>query len=219
MDAAIRTQILSILDRHGDMTIATLREDGFPQATTVTYVHDGLTLYFGCGPDSQKAHNIARHPKVSAVIDKPQADWNAIEGLSLGGIAAKVTDPAEIARIGTLFHEKYKQAADYVTDNVGDIAFFRIDPVAISVLDYAKGSDTPSWSCPERRNGGWSRCGKRLRTEPALEQLRSRSVKLLYLFVLSANTSSQTIPSARDLLTVVVASRRRGLYQPARSLL
>jgi len=42
------------------MTLATLRPDGWPQATTVGYVNDGLTLYFLCGLDSQEPANIAR---------------------------------------------------------------------------------------------------------------------------------------------------------------
>ena len=41
------------------MTIATNRPDGWPQATTVGYVNDGLTIYFLCSPQSQKAANIA----------------------------------------------------------------------------------------------------------------------------------------------------------------
>ena len=46
MDEALRQQILGLLDRHRLMTIATNRSDGWPQATTVGYVNDGLTLYF-----------------------------------------------------------------------------------------------------------------------------------------------------------------------------
>ena len=37
------------------MTVATNRPDGWPQATTVGYVNDGLTLYFLCDPESQTA--------------------------------------------------------------------------------------------------------------------------------------------------------------------
>jgi nitroimidazol reductase NimA-like FMN-containing flavoprotein (pyridoxamine 5'-phosphate oxidase superfamily) len=46
MDDTIRRKILTLLDQHRIMTIATLRADGWPQATTVGYVNDGLTLYF-----------------------------------------------------------------------------------------------------------------------------------------------------------------------------
>ena len=57
-------EILSLLDQHGIMTIATLRPDGWPQATTVGYANEGLTLYFLCGPESQKAANLARDERV-----------------------------------------------------------------------------------------------------------------------------------------------------------
>jgi hypothetical protein len=43
MDDTVKRRILSLLDEH---TLATLRPDGWPQATTVGYVNDGLTLYF-----------------------------------------------------------------------------------------------------------------------------------------------------------------------------
>ena len=52
MDSARKEEITSILDDASDMTIATVREDGYPQATTVSYVNDGLNIYFGCAADS-----------------------------------------------------------------------------------------------------------------------------------------------------------------------
>ena len=53
MDDAIRRKILALPDQHRAMTIATLRPDGWPQATTVGYVNEGLTLYFLYGLDSE----------------------------------------------------------------------------------------------------------------------------------------------------------------------
>jgi nitroimidazol reductase NimA-like FMN-containing flavoprotein (pyridoxamine 5'-phosphate oxidase superfamily) len=41
------------LDQHRVLTIATLRPDGWPQATTVVYANEGLTIYFVCDPGSQ----------------------------------------------------------------------------------------------------------------------------------------------------------------------
>ena len=64
MDTAIRKQVVSIIDDIDDLTIATIRNDGYPQATTVSYVNDGLTIYFGTTSDSQKARNIAANNKV-----------------------------------------------------------------------------------------------------------------------------------------------------------
>lgn len=42
MNEEIRKKILALLDRHRVMTIATLRPHGWPQATTVGYVIEGL---------------------------------------------------------------------------------------------------------------------------------------------------------------------------------
>jgi nitroimidazol reductase NimA-like FMN-containing flavoprotein (pyridoxamine 5'-phosphate oxidase superfamily) len=42
MDQAVKATILDILSKQTDMTIATVREDHYPQATTVSYVNDGL---------------------------------------------------------------------------------------------------------------------------------------------------------------------------------
>jgi hypothetical protein len=38
MNKQIKEKILALLDQHRIMTIATLRPDGWPQATTVGYV-------------------------------------------------------------------------------------------------------------------------------------------------------------------------------------
>lgn len=73
MDPALTPEVISILDQANDMTIATVREDGYPQATTVSYVNDGLTIYFGCAAESQKAKNIARSEKVSLTVNLPYA--------------------------------------------------------------------------------------------------------------------------------------------------
>jgi len=59
MDTDPRIKILEILARQTDMTLATLRGDGYPQATTVSYVSDALDIYFATPPTSQKARNVS----------------------------------------------------------------------------------------------------------------------------------------------------------------
>src|SRR5829696_6280047 len=80
MDEEIKRKILTLLDEHRIMTIATLRPDGWPQATTVGYANEGLTLYFLCGLESQKAANLARNDRVSLTIDHDTPDIGAITG-------------------------------------------------------------------------------------------------------------------------------------------
>jgi len=95
MDNEIKEKILTLLDQHRIMTIATLRPDGWPQATTVGYVNEGLTLYFLCGLDSQKAANLAHDDRVSLTIDHDTPDLMAITGLSMAAHAQLVEDRAE----------------------------------------------------------------------------------------------------------------------------
>jgi nitroimidazol reductase NimA-like FMN-containing flavoprotein (pyridoxamine 5'-phosphate oxidase superfamily) len=137
---AQRQQIVSIIDDVDDMTIATVREDGFPQATTVSYVNDGLTIYFGTGAHAQKAANIARCEKISLTINRPYKTWDEIEGVSIGGRALKVTDANEQAKVGALMFKKFPQIAQYAASPPDtELALYRIDPIVVSLLDYRKG--------------------------------------------------------------------------------
>src|SRR5574339_1069772 len=99
MNAAQQQKILGLLDSHRIMTVATLRPDGWPQATTVGYVNEGFALYFLCGLDSQKAANLARDDRVSLTIDHDTADLMAITGLSVAAHARPVVDPAEAGKV------------------------------------------------------------------------------------------------------------------------
>jgi len=139
MDDAIRRQIISIIDDCNDMTIATVRPDGFPQATTVSYVNDGMTIYFGTAENAQKAENIARDNRISLTINRDYGDWDEIEGLSMGGIAERVTAPAEMQKVEGLMFAKFPQIAQYVPEEPEDLALYRVEPKVVSVLDYRKG--------------------------------------------------------------------------------
>ncbi|MDR3510007.1 MAG: pyridoxamine 5'-phosphate oxidase family protein [Caulobacteraceae bacterium] len=140
MDEAIRKTILSLLDDNRTMTIATLRPDGWPQATTVGYANEGLTLYFLCGLDSQKAANLARDDRVSLAIEADTPQVMDIKGLSMAAHAKAVTDPAEVEKAGRLLLARYPpQVGAPPTPPAADIRIFRVEPAVISVLDYAKG--------------------------------------------------------------------------------
>lgn len=139
MRSAAQEQLSEILARAQDMTLATLRPDGWPQATTVGFVAEGSTIYFGCGVGAQKARNLAADPRVSLTVNLPYRSWSDIRGASLAGRAVRVTDPNELLRITGLFLSKFPQIKDFVGDRPEEMAMFRIDPVVASVLDYRKG--------------------------------------------------------------------------------
>ena len=141
MDEDIERKILALLDQHRIMTIATLRADGWPQATTVGYANEGLTLYFLCGPDSQKAANLARDDRVSLTIDHDTPQVMDIAGLSMAARAQVVVDSAEAKKALDLLMLKYPQqeSIPLPMPSPEDVRIFRVTPTVISVLDYSKG--------------------------------------------------------------------------------
>ena len=141
MDDDIKRKILALLNEHRIMTVATLRPDGWPHATTVGYVNDGMTLYFLCGLDSQKAKNLARDDRLSLTIDHDTADLMAITGLSMAARAQAVTDRVEAEKVLQMLPLKYPDAKPLPMKMPGpdEVRLFRVTPSVISVLDYAKG--------------------------------------------------------------------------------
>jgi len=138
----IRERILKLLEQHRIMTIATLRPDGWPQATTVGYANDGLTLYFLCGPDSQKAANLARDDRVSLTIDHDTPQVMEITGLSMAARAQAVVDVSEAEKAMRMLMERYPQQNSLPFTSLpsfAEVRLFRLTPSVISVLDYSKG--------------------------------------------------------------------------------
>jgi nitroimidazol reductase NimA-like FMN-containing flavoprotein (pyridoxamine 5'-phosphate oxidase superfamily) len=107
-------------------------------------VNDGLTLYFLCGLESQKAANIAKDYRVSLTIDHDTDQIMEITGLSMAARATAVTDRAEAERVIAMMPLKYPAQRTPLPGPMPkpeDIRIFRLTPVVISVLDYTKGFD------------------------------------------------------------------------------
>jgi nitroimidazol reductase NimA-like FMN-containing flavoprotein (pyridoxamine 5'-phosphate oxidase superfamily) len=136
MDEEIKRKILTLLDQHRIMTIAMLRPDGWPQATTVGYASEGLTLYFVCGLHTQKAANLARDDRVSLTIDHDTPQVMEITGLSMAAHARAVIDPAEASKALHMLRLKHPELPVPMPE---DVRIFRVTPTIISVLDYSKG--------------------------------------------------------------------------------
>ena len=141
MDPNLRTKILRLLDEHRILSLATLRPDGWPQATTVGYVSEGLRIFFICGRESQKAANIAHDNRVSLTIDRDVADPLAIRGLSMAANALPMNDGETIRRVTTeLLPKKYPEYVPSMNEaDIAQMAIYAVVPRVISVLDYSLG--------------------------------------------------------------------------------
>jgi general stress protein 26 len=149
----LKALILRLLQDHRVMTIATLRPDGWPQATMVGYVNDGFLLYCFVARSTQKFANIQRDPRVSIAIGSDAADPLLVQGLSLAGHASEVDDRTEFHEIAALRLKKFPEYAALAAPlarqdghlriapapKASVVALLRIAPDVISVLDYEHG--------------------------------------------------------------------------------
>jgi nitroimidazol reductase NimA-like FMN-containing flavoprotein (pyridoxamine 5'-phosphate oxidase superfamily) len=139
MTPELQALTLKLMNENRIMTIATNRADGWPQATVVGYVNDGLTLYCFIGRTSQKFANIARDNRVSVTIGGDAPDPMQIKGLSLAARARPVEDKKEFQRAGELFLKRYPEYASWPPPEPSLAPMMKFTPEIISVLDYTKG--------------------------------------------------------------------------------
>jgi len=139
MDEALRSKILKVLQRQHFMTVATIRPDGYPQATTVKYIHDDLIVYFATAPTSQKASNIQLNNKVSVAIVDQAEDFYKLRGLSMSGTATRVQDKQRAEEYALRLFGRLPQKRRLVPEDPKELAVYEIRPVAIALIDYASG--------------------------------------------------------------------------------
>ena len=139
MDEGLRSKILEVLRHHHMMTLATIRPDGYPQATTVNYIHEDLILYFATDATSQKAGNIRLNNKVSVAIASETQDFYKLRGLSMSGIATKVAEKQRAEELSLRLFRALPQSKRYVPEDPQRLAVYQITPVAIALVDYTSG--------------------------------------------------------------------------------
>jgi nitroimidazol reductase NimA-like FMN-containing flavoprotein (pyridoxamine 5'-phosphate oxidase superfamily) len=139
MQPHLQRLILKILAENKNLNLATIRRDGWPQVTTVSFVNDGLKIYFATVTESQKLNNIGHCSKVSFTIDKDEEDWGKIQGLSVAARAENVTSPKETSRVANLLLDRFPQIRGMGPVDASAMAFVRLTPEIISILDYTRG--------------------------------------------------------------------------------
>jgi hypothetical protein len=142
LDHASYSLACAILASTDEMTIATLRPDGAPHATTVSFASDGLILFAAIAIDSYKAYEIRQDERVSLTVNKPFKHWNEIQGLSIDGAASMVDWPRGQDEASSALLKKLPEYVKLVgkTPRVPwpGMVFIRIVPTALMLLDYTK---------------------------------------------------------------------------------
>jgi nitroimidazol reductase NimA-like FMN-containing flavoprotein (pyridoxamine 5'-phosphate oxidase superfamily) len=132
-------EAVAILDRHRIMTIATVRPDGWPQATIVGYANDGLALYFLIYRDSQKFENIAADGRIAIAVGQEPHSLREIKAVYAGCDVAEVTEPAERNGAWLLLAKRHPNLTDLAPPQKSEVATMVARCRYLSVLDYSKG--------------------------------------------------------------------------------
>ena len=135
----MQDKILTILAHHGVMSLATNRPDGWPQATTVSYINQGLTLYFLISRTSQKFANISADDRVSISIASGSPEPARFEGLSMSARAAEAREEPWRSDILAQMRARHPGYFETRALDMGRSALIRALPQVISIVDFAKG--------------------------------------------------------------------------------
>ena len=84
---ALEERILNLLSTHNTAVIATVNDDGAPNATPVRFFSLGLEIFYTSWNASPKSRNLRRDPRVSAAIVAPLVGQASSRGAQLFGTA------------------------------------------------------------------------------------------------------------------------------------
>ena len=130
---------IEILDANRTMTIATVRPDGWPQATIVGYANEGFDLYFLIYRDSQKFANISRDNRVAISVGPEPRELRDVKAVYAACEVWEITDLAQRGRVWTLLEKRHPQLTDLAPPGTAEVATMCARCKHISVLDYSKG--------------------------------------------------------------------------------
>ncbi|HET7605084.1 MAG TPA: pyridoxamine 5'-phosphate oxidase family protein [Sphingomicrobium sp.] len=130
---------ITILNANRMMTIATMRPDGWPQATIVGYANDGFRLYFLIYRSSQKFANIKGNNRVAITVAREPSQLRDIEAVYAGCEVREVTELAERSRAWQLLANRHPNLTDLAPPEDAEVATMAADCKHVSVLDYSQG--------------------------------------------------------------------------------
>jgi nitroimidazol reductase NimA-like FMN-containing flavoprotein (pyridoxamine 5'-phosphate oxidase superfamily) len=130
---------VDILNQYRLMGLATLRADGWPQATMVSYANEGLLLYFVVSRASQKYANIERDSRVSIVIGRDFEEPAQIKALSIAANASEVRDPKQREQAIDLILARHPALGKLGRPDPEHSAVMRAYCSIVTILDYSKG--------------------------------------------------------------------------------
>jgi nitroimidazol reductase NimA-like FMN-containing flavoprotein (pyridoxamine 5'-phosphate oxidase superfamily) len=145
-------QAQELLAAQRKVQLATNGPDGYPHLVTMYYVlMDGL-ITFWTYRSSQKALNLGRDPRISALVETGEQYFD-LRGVLVQGTARLIDDPAAVAEIGRQITlaladspagADSQDLADYVARAARKRVGYAVEPIRTITWDHAKLLNPPA---------------------------------------------------------------------------
>lgn len=141
MDAQIANRFKQFLAAHTTLTLATLAEDGRPQAAPLFYAEmDDLSLIFISEQRVRHSRNVAHDSRVAATIYADGQQWQTIQGLQLEGTCTALSgEAAEAAQAVYLAKFPFIATNSFLAGMLRQVTFYKISPTWLRLIDNSQG--------------------------------------------------------------------------------
>ena len=141
MSTTTESRIQQFLAAHTTLTLATLAEDGRPQAAALFYAEmDDFSLVFTSEQKVRHSKNLARDARTAATIQADAQEWQAIQGLQIEGRCVKLKgDAVEAARNAYTTKFPFLKTNKLLSVALHFGTFYQLRPDWIRLIDNAQG--------------------------------------------------------------------------------
>jgi uncharacterized protein YhbP (UPF0306 family) len=129
---SIPPEVLSYLDAHRVLNLATAAPAGVPHATALLYVTDGLDFFIWTRPDTVTARHIDENSTVAFTIGDDTGDWTRTKGVQASGECRVLLDPEAISAAAARFDEAFP---GLLPERREGLSFYRIRPYQLHFID------------------------------------------------------------------------------------
>jgi hypothetical protein len=139
--AELKARFKQFLAAHTTLTLATLADDGRPQAAPLFFAEmDDLSLIFISEQRVRHSQNVARDGRIAATIYVDGQQWQQIQGIQLEGSCAALSG-AEAVIAQDIYLAKYPfiSADQKLSAMLNRVTFYKISPTWLRLIDNSRG--------------------------------------------------------------------------------
>jgi uncharacterized protein YhbP (UPF0306 family) len=137
----LKNRIRRFLATHMTMTLATVGEDGRPQAAALFFAEtEALSLVFISEPKTRHSQNVARDGRVAATIYAEGQQWQTIKGLQVEGVCWALSgQEAKAARAVYLAKYPFIEENKLLAAMLHLVTFYQVSPAWLRLIDNSQG--------------------------------------------------------------------------------